>query len=337
MVCCPVLYCLSSQPDVCFIVNNYLRGKNNKMPAYPELIPLSSKKPFIQFTVSLLIILIFALVGLLFALLTAWLIFGIAPGEVSIGEQAYSLKEINYFKYIQVLQHLSIFLIPSLIIGFFMKRDIGSYLGIKRNPGALAAVLSMIFIFFLIPLTSYLGWLNTGLELPGWLEGLEEWMLNKEEQAGRLTGLLINTSTIGGLMVNMLIIAVIPAVGEELLFRGVLQNIFFAWFRSGHMAVLLTAFLFSATHLQFYGFLPRLILGLTFGYMYLWSGSIWLPVLAHFVNNAIPVFLSYLLGWENINSAVYEFSMQDGLIVIVPTIIAALILFNIKRISPGDS
>ena len=101
--------------------------------------------------------------------------------------------------------------------------------------------------------------------------------------------------------------------------------------------MLLTAFLFSATHLQFYGFLPRLILGLTFGYMYLWSGSIWLPVLAHFVNNAIPVFLSYLLGWENINSAVDEFSMQDGLIVIVPTIIAALILFNIRRISPGYS
>ncbi len=307
------------------------------MPVYPELIPLSSKKPYLQFTVSLLIILIFSLVGLLLTMLTAWLIFGIAPGEISIGGQEYSLKEINYFKYIQALQHISIFLIPSLIISFFMKRDIGSYLGINRWTGALAAVLSMLFIFFLIPLTSYLGWLNTGLDLPGWLEGMEEWMLGKEEQAGRLTSLLINTTTIGGLMVNMLIIAVIPAVGEEFLYRGVLQKIFLAWFRSGHLAVLLTAFIFSATHLQFYGFLPRFVLGLAFGYMYLWSGSIWLPVLAHLVNNAIPVFLSYLLGWENINSAVDEFSAQDGLFVIVPTLIAALILFNIRRISQGSS
>ncbi|MGM0463557.1 MAG: CPBP family intramembrane glutamic endopeptidase [Bacteroidota bacterium] len=307
------------------------------MPVYPELIPLSSKKPYLQFTVSLLIILIFSLVGLLLTMLTAWLIFGIAPGEISIGGQEYSLKEINYFKYIQALQHISIFLIPSLIISFFMKRDIGSYLGINRWTGALAAVLSMLFIFFLIPLTSYLGWLNTGLDLPGWLEGIEEWMQLKEEQAGRLTSLLINTTTIGGLMVNMLIIAVIPAVGEEFLYRGVLQKIFMAWFRSGHLAVLLTAFIFSATHLQFYGFLPRFVLGLAFGYMYLWSGSIWLPVLAHLVNNAIPVFLSYLLGWENINSAVDEFSAQDGLFVIVPTLIAALVLYNIRRISQGSS
>ncbi|MDZ7738861.1 MAG: type II CAAX endopeptidase family protein [Bacteroidales bacterium] len=307
------------------------------MSAYPELIPLSSKKPYIQFTVSLIIILLFALAGLLLALLTGWLIFGIAPGEVSIGEQAYSLKEINYFKYIQVLQHLSIFLVPSLIISFFMKRDIGSYLGANRSPGAVASLLSIIFIFFLIPLTSYLGWLNAGLDLPRWLEGLEQWMQNKEEQAGQLTGLLINTTSIGGLMVNMLIIAIIPAVGEEFLYRGVLQKIFTGWFRSGHMAVLLAAFLFSATHLQFYGFLPRFILGLAFGYMYLWSGSIWLPVLAHFVNNAIPVFLAYLLGWENINSAVDEFSAQDGLIVIVPTIIAVLILLNIRRVSTGSS
>ncbi|MFP4488457.1 MAG: CPBP family intramembrane glutamic endopeptidase [Bacteroidales bacterium] len=307
------------------------------MPVYPELIPLSSKKPYIQFTVSLLIILIFSLAGLLITMLTAWLIFGIAPGEISIGEQEYSLKEINYFKYIQALQHISIFLIPSLIISFFMKRDIGSYLEIKRWTGALAAVLSMLFIFFLIPLTSYLGWLNTGLDLPEWLEGMEQWMQLKEEQAGRLTSLLINTTTIGGLMVNMLIIAVIPAVGEEFLYRGVLQKIFMAWFRSGHLAVLLTAFIFSATHLQFYGFLPRFVLGLAFGYMYLWSGSLWLPVLAHLVNNAIPVFLSYLLSWENINSAVDEFSAQDGLLVIAPTIIAALIFFNIRRISHDSS
>ena len=99
-------------------------------------------------------------------------------------------------------------------------------------------------------------------------------------------------------------LAVLPAIGEELIFRGVFQKIFYDFFKSGHMAIWVTAFLFSALHFQFYGFIPRLILGLVFGYLFFWSGTLWLPVLSHFVNNAVPVIGVYIQGWDNCQSIV---------------------------------
>ncbi|MEA1887617.1 MAG: CPBP family intramembrane glutamic endopeptidase [Bacteroidota bacterium] len=303
------------------------------MGDYSELIPLSTKKPFVQFIVSMLVILVVSVAGLMITLLTAWLFFGIAPGEANISELNLGARDINYFKYLQTLQHLSIFLLPSLVIAFLMKGNVYSYIGLEKKPGLSVSILSILLIIFLIPLNSFLSWLNEGLDLPACLEGLERWMENKELQAERITQVLMEAGTASALLVNVLIIAVIPAVGEEFLYRGVLQNIFKGWFKSGHLAVILTAFLFSATHLQFYGFIPRFILGLGFGYIYLWSMNIWLPVMAHLVNNLIPVILSYFYGWEYINSTMDEFSSKDGLITIIPTIIAVLIMVNIKKIS----
>ena len=78
----------------------------------------------------------------------------------------------------------------------------------------------------MIPLNSYLAWLNSGLDLPDWLDSLEQWMGRKELQTERITQILINAGTPGALIINIIIIAILPAVGEEFLYRGVLQNIF---------------------------------------------------------------------------------------------------------------
>jgi len=303
------------------------------MTAHSELIPLSRKKSHIQLVVSMLIILVVSVTGLLLTLLSSWFFFGIAPGEAAIEPGSLPLKQIYYFKYLQAFQHLSIFLIPSVIIAYFMNRDILSYLQAGNKPGLSAASLSVLFIIFLMPLTSYLAWLNESLHLPGWLEGIEMWMKEKELQAEKLTGILLTATTLGGLLVNIFVIAILPALGEEFLFRAILQRIFTGWLRSGSLAVVLTAVLFSASHLQFYGFLPRFVLGLAFGYMYLWSGNIWLPVLAHLINNLIPVILSFFTGWEKINDRVAEFSAQDGIFAIIPALIAVHILYNIRKIS----
>jgi len=301
------------------------------MTVYSELIPLSSRKPLVQFVVSMLLILLISAAGLLITLLTAWLIFGIVPGEVDIWQESLNAKHINYFKYLQTFQHLSMFLLPSVAIAFFMKGDAHTYLGLKNKPGLTSVSLSILFIILIIPLNSYLSWFNARLDLPGWLEGLENWMTNKESQSERLTIILMGAGSVGALLLNIIIVALIPAVGEEFLYRGVLQEIFTGWLKSGDMAVILTALLFSAAHLQFYGFLPRFILGLGFGYIYLWSGNIWLPVLAHLVNNLIPLILSYFMGWENVNRTMDEFSARDIFIVAIPALIALLILFNIRK------
>ena len=139
------------------------------------------------------------------------------------------------------------------------------------------------------------------MALPDWLSGIEQWMRAKEDYADHMLEVIMTPETFSGMWLNLLIIAVLPAIGEELIFRGVFQKTLRDLFRSGHLSVWITSVLFSAIHFQFYGFLPRLILGLVFGYIFLWSRNIWLPVIAHFINNAVPTVGAYIKGWETIN------------------------------------
>jgi len=98
----------------------------------------------------------------------------------------------------------------------------------------------------------------------------------------------------GSFLLNMLMVAVIPAVGEELLFRGVIQKLLQKLVNNAHLAIIITAILFSAMHFQFYGFLPRWIMGIILGYLFYWSGNIWYPIIAHFLNNGFQVLMVYL-------------------------------------------
>jgi len=97
------------------------------------------------------------------------------------------------------------------------------------------------------------------------------------------------------LLINLLMIAILPAIGEELIFRGCFQNIFTRWTGNYHWGIWLAAILFSAIHMQFYGFIPRMLLGAMFGYMLVWGRSMWLPILAHLVNNGGAVITAYVL------------------------------------------
>ena len=100
-------------------------------------------------------------------------------------------------------------------------------------------------------------------------------------------------NSVSDLLINLVIIGLIAAIAEEIFFRGILQQIFKEWSKSIHSSVLITAFLFSAIHMQFSGFLPRFILGILLGYMYYWTKTIWIPIIIHFINNGIIVILSY--------------------------------------------
>jgi len=131
--------------------------------------------------------------------------------------------------------------------------------------------------------------------------GIETWMKNAEEQAGELTEAFLKVETVGGLLFNIFMIAFLPAIGEELLFRGVIQRIFTRWTQNVHWGIWISAILFSALHMQFYGFIPRMLLGVLFGYLLVWSGSMWLPIIAHFINNGVAVVIMYLVDKELLN------------------------------------
>jgi len=144
-----------------------------------------------------------------------------------------------------------------------------------------------------IPFINMLSWLNQQIILPEALSEIEKMMQSSEVQIAEITEKMLNVSTLGALLFNVFLVAVVPALGEELFFRGTIQRLLSDW-KGALFAIWITAFVFSAIHMQFYGFLPRMLLGAFLGYLLLWSGSLWLPIIAHFVNNSVAVVFYYL-------------------------------------------
>jgi membrane protease YdiL (CAAX protease family) len=134
---------------------------------------------------------------------------------------------------------------------------------------------------------------NSELHFPEFLRSFEEWAREKENYAAELTAFMTEFESLGELMIALVVIALLPAIGEELVFRGLIQNELNRLTQNVHIAIWGSAILFSAFHLQFFGFVPRLLLGALFGYLYYWSGNLMMAMLAHFTNNAVAVLSLY--------------------------------------------
>jgi len=154
-----------------------------------------------------------------------------------------------------------------------------------------------------------------------------------EDAAKVMIEKFMKVDSFGGLMFNIFMIAVLPALGEELMFRGVIQRIFSNWTKNYHWGIWITAFLFSAMHMQFYGFLPRMALGAMFGYLLVWTGTMWVPILAHFVNNLMGVLGYYLIDKGVISKDIEEWGTGTEQIPLVIFSLATVgfLLFLIYR------
>jgi uncharacterized protein len=147
----------------------------------------------------------------------------------------------------------------------------------------------------------------------------EQWARGMEQQLEDLTRLLTNFDTFGGFLVGFIVIAIIPGIGEELVFRGLVQPKLQIITKNPHVAIWLTAFLFSAIHFQFYGFFPRVLLGALFGYIYYWSGNLIYPMVAHFINNGFTLLMLYMY-----QQRVTDFDIESVESVPLPTVMLAL-------------
>lgn len=156
-------------------------------------------------------------------------------------------------------------------------------------------LIALFFAVAALPMISLLTEWNKGMELPSFLASMEEMMRQMEESAKEVTDQFLNTSSVGMMFVNLFVMALLPAICEEMMFRGWLQRVL-GKSVNYHTAIWVSAFVFSAIHFQFYGFIPRMLIGAALGYLYYYTGSLWMPIIAHFVNNAAAVvtaFLSY--------------------------------------------
>ena len=245
---------------------------------------------------------------------------------------------IGLLKYLQIVNQIALFVIPSLIFAWLYNRNVNHYFNPNKKISVKKLFVCLLLLFISIPAISALVEWNEAIRLPEFMGGIENWMRNNEDQANKITEVFLNTSSIEGFVVNLIMIAVLAAIAEELFFRGILVNLLLDLKNNIHLAVWISAILFSSLHLQFFGFFPRLILGVIFGYIYVAAGNIWYPILLHFIFNGMTVVAAYLYNTGHITSSAENLGSYDSNLIIgasaVFTIILMIIILRSTPVSP---
>jgi uncharacterized protein len=200
---------------------------------------------------------------------------------------------IPALKYIQLMGSIGAFIFPAWYFCKAIQRKPENYLKLTRILSIPEIIVSLVLIFASMPFISWLIYINGLITFPSGFASLEASLKSAEELAAKITLAFLQADTLSVLWYNILVIAVIPAIGEEFLFRGVLQNFVKQVTSNKHLSVWLIAIIFSAFHGQFYGFIPRVCLGAILGYAYLFTGNLWVSIAIHFINNAFAVICSY--------------------------------------------
>ncbi len=241
---------------------------------------------------------------------------------------------VSALKIIQTASALGTFVIPVLIFARFNDYKPFSYLKLNRAPRISWMALAFFAILCASPLINLMSELNSRMSLPAALSGLEKWMKESEGQAQKMTDAFLQVSSFSGLLLNLFIIGILAAVGEELLFRGVIQKLLKEWTKNTHLAVWLSAIIFSAIHMQFFGFFPRMVIGAMLGYLFEWSGSLYIPMVAHFTNNAVSVVVSYLIQRNAIpkESETLGSSREDLIAIIISAVLCSALIFLALRL-----
>jgi len=293
--------------------------------------------PSAQLALLLVIIIVAVLVIMPLGMLVFALINGADVRELLAADSEFvASQNLNFMRFSQILGHVGLFLVPSLVFGWLVGLSPARYYQAKKWPVWSASIVSVLLVFAALPIVNLLMEFNSGMQLPAALSGVEEWMRASEDSAKKITQRFLQVETWQAWLFNIFMIAIIPAVGEELIFRGALQNVFKRWSGSIHLAVWVSAFIFSAIHMQFFGFLPRLFLGAILGYMMVYSGNIWIPILAHFVNNAAAVTIHFLhhnnyihLDIENVGLG--QWALPMGAVSLILVVVLFRMLYRIPQ------
>ena len=267
-------------------------------------------------------------------ILLAMPLFKIPPGEViRILEQNEVEANIGLLKFLQVLYSIGLFLVPAILSGFLIQRNTWKYLKADRISNYWVIILVIALMVISIPWINFTSFLNERVSLPERWGDLMERIRENDANSWDLMKAYLQTENIGGLLINVFMVALIPALGEEFLFRGIIQRILTEWFRNEHLAIWIAALIFSLMHYQFLGLIPRVMLGALFGYLFVWTGSIWLAVLAHFINNAVAVIYYYIFYQGTLEVEPDHIGLEENalLMIITSVMLTFLLLAVIQK------
>ncbi len=233
---------------------------------------------------------------LAFSLLTQGFLmvyFGKEGYNAFIAGTSFSPQDIEIVRYVQIFYSIGIFGVPPFILIFLNKPRDWSFIKMNRLPNARLWGLTLLVALFSIPVVAWMLEVNQAFEFPSAFQQFESYLREMEEQSRELLKSMLNMGSNYDFIITFFMIAIVPPVVEELLFRGTMQQLLQKQM-GPHVAIFVTGAFFSFVHGDFYGFLPRMMLGILFGYLFLWSGSLWVPIFAHLLHNGLQVVMLFL-------------------------------------------
>jgi uncharacterized protein len=264
---------------------------------------VSDKHPFLSILLILLVVFIgFTLIGPLVGLGVASLFY---DGNLLV-ELQQSPPDASVFLPLMITQGitglLGLIVLPIVFLLFIEHKPLAPFFNRENDLLKTIVMIAGIGVCFSVAISPVIEW-NMKFMFPEFLQDFGNWARAQEDKLAEITKLLTRFNTPADYLLAMVVIAIIPGIGEELVFRGLIQNEMFRANRNIHLAIWMSAFLFSAIHMQFFGFVPRVLLGALFGYLYYWSGNLAIPMIAHFFHNGFTVTMIYLyqLGSVDIN------------------------------------
>lgn len=231
---------------------------------------------------------------------------------------------VNAMKIFQMIYSFMGFLVPGLLLAYLTHPEPVTYLGLRQKPRFTQLLLALLVIFCSLPLVGALSEWNQTWPLPQSLRDMEKEM-------GEQTKRLLDMPNIGSLVLNLFMLALLPAVAEEVLFRGVLQRLLTPLVKNGWLAALVTGIIFSFIHLQFLGFMPRFLLGFLMGAIYFVTGNLWLSIAGHFLNNGLQVVLVYLYQIKLISYDATKDEHVPLYFVFISVVVTGILLWQLRQ------
>lgn len=231
----------------------------------------------------------------------------------------------------QTIITIGTFLLPALLFAYCQDRQWFNYNAANRKPPYSMTNIVLILSITLLPVVGILSAFNQSI-MPQ--EGtVAEFMRDLEESAEHILEIVTSQRSTWDFISNLLTFAVLAGICEEFFFQGALQPLLTRWTNNPHLGILITALIFSALHFQFYGFIPRFMLGLYLGYLFFWSRSLWLPILAHVLHNALSLLVDYTLQGRGIDTNNMQFTDVRGSIptAITCTLVSAMAIVFLWR------
>lgn len=257
-------------------------------------------------------------------------------GDLSVenGGVVFSPKALRIFT---VIQDLLVFILPAVVSAIVVTRLPANLLTINVKPRLAPVLMAIIVLFISMPAMDYIIRLNESITFPESLAWLEDMLRGMEDGAGDTIEMLAGESTVGNLIMGILIIGILTGISEELFFRGAMQNLFMCTRMRKHLCIWLVAIIFSFMHFQFFGFIPRVLLGAYFGYLIWWTGSVWTPIIAHATNNSIVVVFNWIAANNNEISETVEESAAlattDYILIFTSALLTTVLIYQLRKLS----